>query len=233
MSTGSSILLIEDEPGMIMTIRDRLEGEGYRLMTCENGDEGFREALSGTYDLILLDLMLPGKDGLEICRDLRSAGKQTPILMLTAKGNTLDKVLGLKLGADDYLVKPFDFLELSARMEALLRRNKREQKEEQLYRFGPYTLDTATRLLTKGRKEISLSAQEYKLLLFFLEHQNSVITREELLAGVWGYDKLPSTRTVDVHIAWLRKKLEEDGEEYIITLRKQGYKFRNGPKNPF
>ena len=223
MSKGN-VLLVEDEPGIAVTVRDRLRGEGYEVTVHEEGGEGFEAALAGGYDLILLDLMLPGKDGLDICRDLRSRGIDTPIIMVTAKSQIVDRVLGLKLGADDYLLKPFDFMELSARIEAVLRRHAGVGTAESV-RFGPFVLDRRAKRLRMGDEPVDLSFQEYKLLEFFVRHRNRVLSRDELLDAVWGFQHIPTTRTVDVHVAWLRQKLRGDTEQYIQTVRKHGYRF--------
>lgn len=226
---GPRILLIEDEPGMVLTIRDRLRGEGYQVTVCENGLGGYETALKGGFDLILLDVMLPDKDGLAVCRDLRAKGVDTPVIMVTAKSQIIDRVLGLKIGADDYLVKPFDFMELTARMEALLRRRGglfgAETGQEKRHRFGPFTLLVPEKELLHGEAPVDLSFQEFNLLLFFLKNRGSVLSREELLDGVWGYHATPTTRTVDVHVAWLRQKLKGGEGAYIQTVRKHGYRF--------
>ncbi len=232
MNSESRILLIEDEPGMVITIRDRLIGEGYQVSVEENGKEGFEEALKGIFDLILLDIMLPEKDGLEICRDLRARGVDTPVIMITAKSQVIDRVLGLKIGADDYLVKPFDFMELTARIEALLRRQKGSfpgggTEDLKRFSFDPYTLLFEEKRLMKRDVHVELSYQEYNLLAFFIKNRDRVLSRDELLDGVWGYETTPTTRTVDVHVAWLRQKLKDEGRDtdYIQTVRKHGYKF--------
>ena len=225
------ILLVEDEPGMQLTVSDRLRGEGYEVDCSGNGLEGLSMARSGEYDLLLLDVMLPEKDGLEICRDLRAEGIKTPVMMVSAKSQVIDRVLGLKMGADDYLIKPFDLTELSARIEALIRRNSQdddtESPDNDYFDFGPFRIDYRQKALFRGAEQIELSFQEYRLLSFLVEHRNKTLSRSDLLDGVWGYDAIPSTRTVDVHIAWLRQKLGDDKKEsrYIMTVRKHGYKF--------
>ncbi len=205
------ILFIEDEPGMLLTVSDRLRGEGYAVDCCENGLKGWEMAHKGRYDIILLDVMLPEKDGLEICRDLRAAGINTPVMMVSAKSQVIDRVLGLKMGADDYLIKPFDLTELSARVEAILRRKTiKESLEEEYFDFGHFRLDFKQKSLFRNNEQVELSFQEYNLLKFFIKNRNKTLSRENLLDGVWGYDKSPLTRTVDVHVAWLRQKLGED-----------------------
>lgn len=230
MEEKTRILLIEDEPGMQLTVTDRLTGDGYEVDCCEDGLEGMKMAESGDYSVILLDVMLPGKNGLEICRDLRAAGNKTPVLMVSAKTQVIDRVLGLKMGADDYLIKPFDLIELTARIEALLRRNTIDEEvvsEEVSFGFGPFRLDYIEKCLFRDAAAIELSFQEYRLLEFFIRNRNKTLSREDLLDGVWGYDEIPSTRTVDVHVAWLRQKMNEDKANpvYIRTVRKHGYKF--------
>jgi two-component system alkaline phosphatase synthesis response regulator PhoP len=222
------ILLVEDEPGLVLTLSDRLRREGYSIEAVSNGNEALERAARGPFDLIMLDLMLPGKDGLEVCRELRQRGSKTPILMLTARGQTADKILGLKIGADDYLAKPFDMLELLARVEALLRRGLRTSAAPAaVYEFGPLRVDVRrTEVLRKG-EPITLSAKEFQLLQYLIEHRGETISREELLKEVWSYTATPSTRTVDVHVAWLRQKLEDDPKKprLILTVHGLGYKF--------
>jgi two-component system alkaline phosphatase synthesis response regulator PhoP len=229
MSEKPRILLVEDEEGLVMTIRDRLTEEGYDVTTATEGDSGFEIAHEGNFDTIILDLMLPGKGGLDICKDLRSAGIHTPIIMLTAKGQVVDKVLGLKLGADDYMQKPFEMMELLARIEVQLRKNlnKEERKILENVKFGDVSIDFRKMVVKREGEEIVLSAKEFQLLKFMVENEGGILTRDQLLNEVWGYDALPSTRTVDVHIAWLRQKLEKDSRypEHILTVHGFGYKF--------
>jgi len=227
------ILLVEDEPGMQLTVSDRLRGEGYIVDCSENGLEGLDMAKRGGYDLILLDVMLPEKDGLEICRDLRAQGMTIPIMMVSAKSQVIDRVLGLKMGADDYLIKPFDLNELLARMEAQLRKHERQSlqnDQDSFFDFGDFRLDYDKKELLKKGEVIELSHQEYRLLAFFIVNRNRALSRSDLLDGVWGYDEIPTTRTVDVHVAWLRQKLGDDKTDpkYIKTVRKYGYKFLMG-----
>jgi len=222
------ILLVEDEPGLQITIRDRLISEGYTVETAGDGQEGYELALGQTYDLILLDLMLPGKNGLDVCRDLRQNGLATPVLMLTARDQVLDKVLGLKLGADDYLTKPFEMLELLARIEALLRRATNFQPSSVTsYHFGQIQVDFKRTEVSRQGEPISLSAMEYHLLCYFIEHRGETLSRERLLQEVWSYSQTPYTRTVDVHVLWLRQKLEDDPKQphWIVTVHGLGYKF--------
>lgn len=223
------VLLVEDEEGLIITLSDRLQSEGFVVVVARNGIEGFDTAQTNSFDLIILDVMLPKKNGFDVCRDLRQEGIQTPILMLTAKGETIDKVLGLKLGADDYLTKPFEVMELLARIEALLRRSPLTSKngKQDSFQFGVVEIDFKRAEVLKNKSAVELSAMEFKLLQFLIENQGNVHTRDELLDAVWGYDAMPNTRTVDVHIAWLRQKLEENPKhpQFIQTVHGFGYKF--------
>jgi two-component system alkaline phosphatase synthesis response regulator PhoP len=222
------ILLVEDEPGLILTLTDRLVSEGYTVKSASDGETGFQAAINEQFDLIILDIMLPRKNGLDVCRDLRKQNILTPILMLTARGETIDKVLGLKLGADDYLTKPFEVMELLARVEALLRRAPIEtQASNDAYRFGQIEVDFRRAEVRREGEPVELSALEFKLLQFFIEHRGAALTRDELLDEVWGYDSTPTTRTVDVHVAWLRQKLESNPRhpQFILTVHGFGYKF--------
>jgi two-component system, OmpR family, alkaline phosphatase synthesis response regulator PhoP len=223
------ILLVEDEKGLILTLTDRLESEGFEVDSAIDGKIGFEMALAGKYDLIILDVMLPKKNGYDVCRDLRRDGIATPILMLTAKGETIDKVLGLKLGADDYLTKPFEVIELLARVEALLRRAPVHPngRSDDAFRFGEVTVDFKRAEVTREETPVELSAMEFKLLQHLIENRGVVHSRDQLLDAVWGYDSTPSTRTVDVHIAWLRQKLESNPKHpsFIQTVHGMGYKF--------
>jgi DNA-binding response OmpR family regulator len=222
------ILLVEDEEGLIITLTDRLQSEGFVVESAKDGEKGFTMACENTFDLIILDVMLPKKNGYDVCRDLRQKEITTPILMLTAKGETIDKVLGLKLGADDYLTKPFEIIELLARIEALLRRMPNQTKNaKDIFRFGDISVDFKSAEVLKNKEVIEFSAMEFKLLQFLIENQGNVHSRDTLLDEVWGYDAMPNTRTVDVHIAWLRQKLEDNPKypNYIHTVHGLGYKF--------
>jgi two-component system alkaline phosphatase synthesis response regulator PhoP len=222
-----SILLIEDEPGLVLTLKDRLTREGYEVDSAQDGNVGLAAALRGQADLIILDLMLPGRSGLDICRDLRQKGIETPILMLTARGQTVDKVLGLKLGADDYMTKPFEMPELMARVEVLMRRNRNATGGAAFYNFGNIEVDLRRASATRGGETVALSTREFELLRYFIEHRGAAISRDELLSNVWHYDAGTTTRTVDVHVAWLRQKLEDDPKrpQWIMTVHGLGYKF--------
>jgi two-component system, OmpR family, alkaline phosphatase synthesis response regulator PhoP len=222
------ILLIEDEPGLCLTLSDRLQKEGYAVDISNDGESGFERAANQPYDLLILDLMLPKKNGNDICRDLREMGLVLPILMLTARTQTEDKVLGLKIGADDYLTKPFEMVELLARIEALLRRATRAFASASLiYQFGPIRIDFRKTEITRNGDPVAFSAKEFQLLHYFIDHKGETLTRETLLQEVWGYSFVPYTRTVDVHVAWLRQKLEDDPKQpqWILTVHGLGYKF--------
>jgi two-component system, OmpR family, alkaline phosphatase synthesis response regulator PhoP len=221
------VLLIEDEPGLVLTLTDRLQSEGYEVASATEGRGGIARAAAETWDVILLDVMLPGMGGFDICRALRQQGVRTPVIMLTARGQVIDKVLGLKLGADDYLTKPFDMMELLARVEVQLRRNAAPATGPHELRFGDVVVDTRKAQVTRGGTLVELSAREFLLLKFLLEHRGDTLTRERLLNEVWGYHAMPSTRTVDVHVAWLRQKIEPTPHHprYILTIHGLGYKF--------
>jgi two-component system alkaline phosphatase synthesis response regulator PhoP len=231
MSAVRRLLLIEDEPGLVMTLTDRLMAEGYDVESAGDARTALDFATNASFDAILLDVMLPGGNGFDICRTLRQRGNQTPILMLTARGQVVDRVVGLKLGADDYLVKPFDMAELLARVEALLRRSTTGAAATapavESFKFGNVAVDFRRAEVTKDGALLELSAREFKLLRYFVEHRGAALSRDELLNEVWGYNAMPSTRTVDVHVAWLRQKLEDNPKhpEHILTVHGLGYKF--------
>lgn len=223
------IFLVEDEPGLVLTLTDRLQSEGYRVDHTADGASAVERAASEPFDVILLDVMLPGANGFDIVRDLRNRGVMTPVIMLTARGQVADKVVGLKLGADDYLAKPFDMMELMARIEAQIRRaaSATQAITSQQYAFGSVAVDFRKAEVRRDGVEIEFSAREFQLLKYFIEHRGATLTRDELLNEVWGYDAMPSTRTVDVHIAWLRQKLEDTPKhpQFILTVHGLGYKF--------
>lgn len=226
------ILLVEDEPGLVLTLTDRLESEGYAVDSAREGGEALKKAAEEPYDLILLDVMLPGKSGFDVCRELRSRGSSTPILFLTARGEVADKVVGLKLGGDDYLTKPFDMMELTARVEALLRRASASTPEGAAaagvrYAFGDVEVDFRKAEVTRGKTPVELSALEFKLLKYFIENRGATLSREELLSRVWGYDAAIHSRTVDVHVSGLRQKIEPNPgrPQYVVTVHKLGYRF--------
>jgi two-component system alkaline phosphatase synthesis response regulator PhoP len=224
---NENILLIEDEEALQMTLGDRLRSEGYVVNSATDGDQGFDKATRLPFDLIILDIMLPHRNGFDLCRDIRLAGLATPILLLTARGQTAEKVVGLKLGADDYVTKPFDTLELMARIEALLRRAP-ARTGQGLHQFGSIRVDfRGTQVLREG-KPVYLSAREFQLLRYFIEHKGATLSRDEILREVWGYEAGTFTRTVDVHIAGLRQKLEKSPRQpsLIVTVPGVGYKFQ-------
>jgi two-component system alkaline phosphatase synthesis response regulator PhoP len=225
---NESILLVEDEPGLVVTLSDRLRGEGYRVETAQDGQAAMDRANQDHFDLVILDVMLPRKSGLDVCRDLRQRGVATPILMLTARGQTVDRVLGLKIGADDYLTKPFEMLELLARVEALLRRaSSIPATPATIYEFGSVRVDFRRTEVSRNGQMVPLSAREFQLLRYFIEHCGATLSRKELLKEVWGYAGALSSRTVDVHVAGLRQKLEADPRhpQFIRTVIGMGYKF--------
>jgi two-component system, OmpR family, alkaline phosphatase synthesis response regulator PhoP len=227
MTMSPRVLIVEDEAGLRLTLSDRLGSEGYSVETASDGEAGLASATSGGYDLIVLDVMLPRMNGFDVCRGIRQRGVTTPILMLTARGQVVDKVIGLKLGADDYLTKPFETIELMARLEALLRRRASgAQPGGDVYRFGEVLVDMRRMEVTRGGRAVDLSAREFKLLRHLIEHRGATISREALLSDVWGYDETPLTRTVDVHVAGLRQKVDNPkSPEYIVTVHGLGYKF--------
>jgi two-component system alkaline phosphatase synthesis response regulator PhoP len=222
------ILLIEDEARLAATLQDRLQGEGYSVEAAPDGDAGIERATRDYFDLIILDIMIPGKSGLEVCRELRQQLITAPILMLSARRKTIDKVLGLKIGADDYITKPFDMLELLARIEAHLRRAPSGSgKPGAIYQFGPIRVDFRRAEVFRHGSPVALSAREFQLIRYFIEHRGATLSRKELLKEVWGYGGAPSTRTVDVHVFTLRRKLEIDprNPQFIQTIMGVGYKF--------
>jgi two-component system alkaline phosphatase synthesis response regulator PhoP len=222
------ILIVEDEAGLVTTLRDRLRKQGYVVSVARDGVSGLEMATREPFDLVILDLMLPGQSGIVVCEELRKQGASTPILMLTARRQTRDKVAGLKAGGDDYLTKPFQMSELLARVEALLRRSSTVGGAVPArYQFGPIHIDMRRTEVTRDGKVMPMSAKEFQLLRYFVEHRGATISRDELLREVWGYGTLPSTRTVDVHVAWLRQKLEHEPKnpQFILTVVGFGYKF--------
>lgn len=214
--------------GLVLTLTDRLTSEGYTVQAAADGEEGLKLAATEHFDLLILDLMLPRKSGFDLCRDLRQRNIDIPIIMLTARGQVVDKVVGLKLGADDYLTKPFDMIELLARIEALLRRAPAAPSlAAETYQFDGIRVDFRRAEIYREGKLVELSAREFKLLQYFIEHRETTLSRDTLLNEVWGYDAMPSTRTVDVHIAGLRQKLETNPHhpQFILTVHGLGYKF--------
>jgi two-component system alkaline phosphatase synthesis response regulator PhoP len=220
------ILVVEDDRAMAVALRDGLEYEGYQVTTAVDGEAGLQMAQATDPDLILLDVMLPKRSGLSVCRQIRGEGRDVPIIMLTARGQEIDKVTGLKVGADDYVTKPFGFLELVARMEAVLRRSSGPKRREK-YQFGDLEVDFQKYCVTSCGVPIALSAREFELLAYFIDHRGNVISRAELLEKVWSYRGVSNTRTVDMHVAKLRKKIEEEPAvpRWIVTLHGVGYRF--------
>lgn len=221
------LLLVEDEPGLVLTLSDRLAREGYTIESSGDGESALERAAAGGFDLVLLDVMLPRMNGFDVLRELRRRSIETPVIMLTARGQTVDKVVGLKLGADDYVTKPFEMVELLARIEAKLRRAPTPIRPADGYQFGDLRVDFRRAEVTKQGDALNLSAREFQLLRYFIEHRGATLTREELLNEVWGYNAMPSTRTVDVHVAWLRQKVEPNPRhpQFILTVHGLGYKF--------
>ena len=220
------ILIIDDEPEMVRGLSDNLRFEGYQILSATNGRDGLALALSDVPDLILLDVMMPEMSGWDVCRELRRKDLDIPVIMLTARGEEVDRVLGLELGADDYVTKPFSLRELLARVRAVLRRPGPRRKFEE-FAFGDVRLHLRGRQAFKAGKEVRLTRKEFDLLRYLVEHQSEVITRDRLLDEVWGYERFPTTRTVDAHILRLRQKFEPDPEHpaYILTVHGQGYRF--------
>lgn len=220
-----TILIVEDDPTMLRGLKDNFEYAGYQVLTAADGEVGLETALNAKPALILLDIMLPKINGYEICRLLRKENLDMPIIMLTAKGEESDIVLGLNLGADDYVTKPFSIRELLARVEAFLRR--RQQQAQDTYSFGPYRLDLNAHTLHHGDTEVKLSPKEFALLVFFVERPGRALTRNDILNGVWGYDSLVGHRSIDRFVTTLRNKIEPDAQKpkYIHTVREIGYKF--------
>lgn len=220
------VLLVEDEPGLVLTLTDRLQAEGYEVGVASDGTSAIERATRDSWDVILLDVMLPGRNGFDVCREVRRHGIAVPVIILTARGQVEDKVAGLKLGADDYIVKPFDMTELLARIEVQLRRPGGGTGEWR-YRFGDVVVDARKAEVTRAGRPVELSAREFQLLKYFIEHREATLSRDELLHQVFGYDARISTRTVDVHVAWLRHKIEPNARHprYVLTVHGLGYKF--------
>jgi DNA-binding response OmpR family regulator len=222
------ILIIEDERDLIKGLKLNLTGEGFEVDWAANGVEGLRKAIDEAPDLIILDIMLPEMDGLEVCKKLRQKNVDIPVIMLTAKGGEIDKVVGLELGADDYMTKPFSIRELLARIKARLRNSEREVKPiPELYSFGDIEIDFARFKIRRKGKEQELTSLETDILRYFVIHRGEVVARNDLLDKIWGYESYPTTRTVDNHILKLRKKIEEDPSHprYILSVYGGGYRF--------
>jgi len=221
------VLIVEDDEAMAVALRDGFAYEGYDVHLARDGADGLTAATEGSPDLILLDVMLPKMSGLDVCRKIRNDGNKTPVIMLTARGQEIDKVLGLKIGADDYVTKPFSFLELMARVEAVLRRATGYDGRPETYRFGDISIDFKKMETRKGSKKVELSHREFDLLRFLIDHRGEVLPRERILSAVWGYKNGSFTRTVDMHVAKLRKKIEDrpTAPSHIVTVHRVGYKF--------
>ena len=221
------ILIIEDDPALLTGLSESLCNEKFEVTKAADGMKGYTLALQNDFDLVLLDIILPLKDGFDICKDLRKEGRNMPIMMLTSKNEEIDKVLGLEIGADDYMTKPFSLKELLARIKALLRRAQPAAPGIEEYSFGKFIMNLKKMEVLKKGKAVKMSATEYKILKYFVEHEGEVITRDKFLDDVWGYDAFPTTRTVDNYILSLRKKIEDDpsSPEHIVTVHTAGYKF--------
>jgi DNA-binding response OmpR family regulator len=220
------ILIVEDDPAMIVALRDGFEFECYEVEVATDGVEGARLAGRGDHDLIVLDVMLPKQSGLDVCRDLRASGSRTPVIMLTARGQEIDKIAGLRLGADDYVTKPFSFIELVARVEAVLRRTSHDMAADELA-FGEVRLDFRTYRATRASEQLELTPREFHILRYFADRPNQIVSRDALLSHVWGYAEASLTRTVDTHMARLRQKIETTPADprHLITVHRAGYKF--------
>ncbi|PYT13814.1 MAG: DNA-binding response regulator [Acidobacteria bacterium] len=221
------VLIVEDDDSMLAALRDGFEYEGYTVALARDGSAGLRLAVEARPDVIILDVMLPKMSGLDVCREVRKEGNTVPIIMLTARGQEIDKVLGLKLGADDYVTKPFGFLELMARVEAVIRRATGRTARVDAFEFGAVKADFKRGEVRRDGRLLELSARELRLLQYFIERRGEVVSREQLLDAVWDYDSVPLTRTVDMHVAKLRKKIEERPAQprFLVTVHGQGYKF--------
>lgn len=221
------LLIIEDDPAIRVGLKESFSKEGYSVTESDSGDKGFLAAKTGGFDLIILDLILPQKDGIEVCKDLRSDGVKTPIIMVTSRKEEIDKILGLEIGADDYVTKPFSIRELQARVKALIRRSTYEPGDIVEVAFADLKINFKKQEMFKGTNPVKLSATEYRILHYFLDHEGEVISRDKFLDEVWGYDSFPTTRTVDNYISSLRKKIEDDpaNPKHLITIHKVGYKF--------
>ena len=223
----AKILVVEDEPNMVAGLRDNFEFEGYQVITARDGVEGLQRALDESPDLVVLDVMMPRISGLEVCKQLRAKRGSIPIIMLTARGQEVDKVVGLELGADDYVTKPFSIRELLARVKAVLRRTAVVPKDQDRRSFGEVEVDLRKCRVLKSGLVIDISSKEFELLKYFIIHSGETLSRDRLLEDVWGYDNYPTTRTVDTHLVRLRQKLEPnpDQPQYFLTVHGTGYRF--------
>ncbi len=223
----AKILIVEDEPKMVAGLRDNFEFEGYQVITAGDGVEGLQLALDESPDLVVLDVMMPRMSGLDVCKQLRAQRGSIPIIMLTARGQEVDKVVGLELGADDYVTKPFSIRELLARVKAVLRRTAVVPKDQDQHAFGDVEVDLRRHRVLRSGKTLDVSSTEFELLKYFICHSGETLSRDRLLEDVWGYENYPTTRTVDTHLVRLRQKLEPDPEQpqYFLTVHGTGYRF--------
>jgi two-component system alkaline phosphatase synthesis response regulator PhoP len=223
----AKILVVEDEPAMVAGLRDNFEFEGYEVITAHDGLEGLERALDESPDLVVLDVMMPRMSGLEVCKQLRAKRASLPIIMLTARGQEIDKVVGLELGADDYVTKPFSIRELLARVKSVLRRTAVLPKDKEQHCFADVEVDLRRCRVFRSGKALDISAKEFDLLRYFISHPGETLSRDRLLEDVWGYENYPTTRTVDTHLVRLRQKLEPDPEQpqYFLTVHGTGYRF--------
>jgi DNA-binding response OmpR family regulator len=223
----AKILIVEDEPNMVAGLRDNFEFEGYQVLTAPDGVAGLERALSESPDLVILDVMMPRMSGLDVCKQLKAKKPSMPIIMLTARGQEVDKVVGLELGADDYVTKPFSIRELLARVKAVLRRAGTLPKQGEKFAFGEVEVNLRNCQVSRKGKSLEFSSKEFELLKYFLNHPGETLSRDRLLEDVWGYDRFPTTRTVDAHIVRLRQKVEPkpDDPRFILTVHGTGYKF--------
>ncbi|MBK7931385.1 MAG: response regulator transcription factor [Bryobacterales bacterium] len=224
---SKKILLVEDEADLVMMLDDRLRVEGYQVEAVADGERALALLREHVYDLVLLDVGLPGMSGLDVCQELRRMGSSVPVIMLTARSQVVDKVVGLKLGADDYVTKPFEMMELLARIEVLLRRAQASVPAGPVVEFGDVVVNLRGAEVRRAGEPVALSAREFQLLRYLIEHRGEALGRDQLLRDVWGYESALTTRTVDVHVGWLRQKLEPDVKHprFIVTLQGIGYKF--------
>ena len=223
----AKILVVEDEPAMVAGLRDNFEFEGYEVITAQDGVEGLERALEESPDLVVLDVMMPRMSGLEVCKQLRAKRASLPIIMLTARGQKIDKVVGLELGADDYVTKPFSIRELLARVKSVLRRTAALPKDKEQHSFSDVEVDLRRCRVVRSGQALDISSKEFDLLKYFICHPGETLSRDRLLEDVWGYENYPTTRTVDTHLVRLRQKLEPDPEQpqYFLTVHGTGYRF--------
>jgi DNA-binding response OmpR family regulator len=221
------ILIVEDEPAMVAGLRDNFEYEGYEVISADDGVKGLERVFADEPDLVVLDVMMPRMSGLEVCKQVKAKRPTVPIIMLTARGQEIDKVVGLELGADDYVTKPFSIRELMARVKAVLRRTSLQTVVPPVYRFGDVEVNVRGNEVRRAGRAVELSTKEFALLAYFIAHPAETLTRDRLLDAVWGYENYPNTRTVDTHIVHLRQKLEPNPEEprFFVTVHGSGYKF--------